>query len=138
MPLVIPAEDPDEPPFDQPLELKVLRRQTKWFIRTDPTTITLIPVRKVKNASAGFTRIDQAPRPPQVFKLITLNENAKPTIVDDGVERLVDFQLLGEWSAQMDVGDYWRDEENQKYEIVELVPTNLYETRGMVVKHGHG
>lgn len=138
MPIIIPGEDPDDPPFDQALELKVLRRQTKFFIGTDPSVITLIPVLKIKNASAGWTRTDQPPRPPQTFKLITLNENSKPTVVQDGVERLVDFQLLGEWTAQMDVGDYWRDSEDQKYEIVELVPSNLYEVRGMVVKHGHG
>lgn len=125
-------------PFNRAAELAVLRNQTHWFILTDPSFIILTPVLKVKNASAGFTRIDQPPRPSQTFKLITLNENAKPTIVQDGVERLVDFQLLGEWDAQMNVGDYWRDAENLKYEIVELVPTNEYETRGMVVKHGHG
>lgn len=138
MPIILPGEDPDAPPFDQSVELKVLRRQTRYFIHTDPSVITLTPVKKTKNASAGFTRTDLLPRPPQTFKVITLNENAKPTIVQDGVERLVDFQLLGEWTAQMDVGDYWRDSEQLKYEIVELVPSNLYEVRGMVVKHGHG
>lgn len=137
MPIIIPGSDPI-PSFDRTAELTVLRRQTKIFIATDPSVITLIPVLKVKNASAGFTRTDQAPRPSQTFKLITLNENAKPTAVQDGVERIVDFQLLGEWTAEMDVGDYWVDAENLKYEIVEMVPTNLYETRAMIVKHGHG
>lgn len=137
MPLIIPNDDPT-PSFNRAAELAVLRRQTKIFIATDPSTITLIPVAKTKNASAGWTRTDQAPRPPQQFKLITLNENAKPTVVQDGVERLVDFQLLGEWTAQMDVADYWRDDEGLKYEIVEMVPSNLYEVRGMVTKHGHG
>ena len=138
MSIIIPGGDPLVPSFNREAELMVLRRQTKVFIQTDPSVISLIPVLKTKNASAGWTRTDQPPRPPQTFKLITLNENAKPTVVQDGVERIVDFQLLGEWTAEMDIGDYWRDSEQLKYEIVELVPTNLYETRGMVVKHGHG
>lgn len=124
------------PPFNQEAELAVLRAQTHWFIHTDPSAIALIPVIKAKNASGGYTRTDQPARGVQTFKLITLNDNAKPTVTADGVERLCDFQLLGEWDAIMEVGDYWRDVNNRKHEIVEIVPSNLYETRGMVVRHG--
>jgi hypothetical protein len=67
-----------------------------------------------------------------------MSASQKPTITDDGIEREIDLTLLGPWDAQLDIGDWWRDGEGLKYEIIEMVPYNGYEVRALVVKSGHG
>jgi hypothetical protein len=119
-------------------ELTVQKKLTKQFIDSDPSTIALIPRVKATTGSGGFKFTDQAPRAAQVFKLITMSDATRPTITTDGVERIIDFTLLGEYNAVVKVFDYWRDADGTRYEVVEIVPFNLYEVKALVTKHGSG
>jgi hypothetical protein len=119
-------------------ELALQKKLTKQFIDSDPSTIKLIPRVKSATGSGGFKFTDQPARPPQVFKLITMTDSTRPTSTVDGVERLIDFTLLGVHDAVVKVYDYWRDPDGTRYEVVELVPSNLYEVKALVTKHGSG
>lgn len=119
-------------------EKQILRDQTEWFIAANPIDLVLTPVRRQRTGSGGTQRINLSPRPPQRMRLISMSYSQKPTITDDGVEREIDLTLLGTWDCQMDIGDWWVDGEGLRYEVVEMVPPNGYEVRGLVVKAGHG
>jgi len=119
-------------------EIEVQKQLTKWFIDSDPSMITLIPRVKSRANSGGSVFTDQPPRPAQKFKLITMTDSTRPTVTSDGVERLIDFTLLGEVGMVVAVHDYWRDPDGTRYEVVELVPSNLYEVKALVTKHGSG
>lgn len=119
-------------------ELVFQKQITRWFIDSDPSMITLIPRAKVATGSGGNQLVDQPPRPAQKFKLITMSDSTRPTPTADGVERLIDFTLLGEVGTVVAINDYWRDNDGTRYEVVELVPDNGYEVKALVTKHGRG
>jgi hypothetical protein len=120
------------------LELAMLRDQTEWFIAANPIDLIVIPVSRQRTPSGAVTGVNLPPRPVQRLRLISMSASQKPTITDDGIEREIDLTLLGPWDAQLDIGDWWRDGEGLKYEIIEMVPYNGYEVRALVVKSGHG
>lgn len=113
-----------------------LRKQTQAFIATDPTSIVLIPSVRTRSASGGWTIEDGTPRPEQVFKMIPMTYQQKPTITVDGKERIVDYTLLGNWDAVMERGDHWTLPDGRRAEIIELAPGHGYETKGLVEIHG--
>lgn len=119
-------------------EMTLQRDLTQWFIDADPSDVILIPQSRVRTSSGGSQYVDQAARAVQKMRMIRMSHTQKPVITEDGKERQIDFTLLGTWDSVMAVNDYWRDAEGLKYEIVELVPYNGYERKGLVVKHGHG
>lgn len=138
MPVILP-----DPPAPMPegwisLELQLLRDQTEWFIATRPVELLITPVKRQRTGNGGTGIVDLPQRPVQKLRLISMSDSQKPTITDDGKEREIDLTLLGPWDAQIDIGDWWRDGEGLKYEVVELVPYNGYEVRALVVKSGHG
>lgn len=138
MGIVVPDPPRSDPEIDLSAELKYQRRLTEWFIEFEPTDIALIPVQRVRTPSGGSRYEDLPPRRVQRFRVIRMSHTQRPLITEDGKERQIDLTLLGQWDAEMQVGDYWRDGEGLKYEIVELVPFNSYERKALVVKHGHG
>lgn len=137
MTIILP--NPPEPVPDGyiSLELALLRDQTTYFIAANPIDLIVTPVRRERTPDGGTRQVNLVPRPVQRLRLIAMSASQKPTITDDGIEREIDLTLLGEWSAQLDVGDWWRDGEGLLYEIVEMVPFNGYEVRALVVKSGH-
>lgn len=120
------------------IELSVNRFNTRAFIAADPLSLTLQVRGSVRTPSGAYARERQSERPEQTFKLI-MQSPAGSSIeqrTGDGTERQVDYILLGEWNAQIAVGDYWDDQEDQRWEVKALVPTNDYETRAVVEAHG--
>lgn len=138
MTIILPSPPDEVPPGYISAELAILRDQTVWFIEANPIDLIVTPTRKVKTSSGAVTLQNLAARPVQRLRLISMSASQKPKITDDGVEREIDLTLLGPFDAQLDVGDWWRDGEGLKYEIVEMVPFNGYEVRALVVKSGHG
>lgn len=119
-------------------ELRVNRINTKRFIDADPIILTLTTRGSLRTASGAYAHEAAAERPEQTFKLI-MQSPAGGSIeqrTDDGTERQVDYILLGEWNAEIAIGDYWEDERGQRWEVKALVPTNGYETRAVVEAHG--
>lgn len=118
-------------------ELKYQRANTAAFIGSNPTRIVLIPRIKTKDG-AGTRWTDQPPRLQQTFKLIDQSSSFGPTPglirTSDGVERLMDFILIGAHDSAVALWDYWTDA-NGVWEIAQLFPPNQYELRAAVVRH---
>lgn len=138
MTIILPPPPDPAPEGYVNLELQLKRDGTEWFIAAYPIVLVLTPVRRQKTGSGGTASIDQPQRAPQTMRLISMSYSQKPTITENGIEREIDLTLLGSWDSQMDVGDWWVDGEGLRYEVVEMVPFNGYEVRGLVVKSGHG
>lgn len=107
------------------------RRLTKWFIDEDPTTIALIPTEVVLQPSGGKRQVDGPARVPQVFKLIAMTFDQRPTVTIDGVERIISYTLLGEWDSTMELWDHW-DDGTDEYVIIAFAPGYDYERKGLV------
>lgn len=137
MTIILPKPPEPVPEGYISLELAILRDQTTYFIAANPVDLILNPVFHEKTSTGGSRRINLPPRPVQRLRLISMSASQKPTLTDDGIEREIDLTLLGEWDAQIDVNDWWRDGEGLLYEVIEMVPYNGYEVRALVVKSGH-
>lgn len=119
-------------------ELATQITNTFEFIEADPTIITLIP-RVRTNTATGAVFTDQPPRDPQRFKLISqsglVSGSARPLVTIDGVERVVDFILLGMPDVQIARYDYWVLN-GQTYDVLEVQPTPEYEVKALVERRG--
>jgi len=117
------------------------RRNTTAFIAARPSVLSLVPVSSLKTASGGTIKGDLPARPPQTLRLIeqtTTSGNAPGRLpTSDGHQLRVVYQLLGDWDAEMAVGDHWTDPASGAgYQIEELMPYNGYERRARVVAYG--
>lgn len=120
------------------IDLAQNRRLTKAFIDQLPTTVVLTPHRRVRGASGAFELQDLPARDPQVVTLIeqgTVGGLPRPTVTQDGVERVVEFELLGEWDAELDRRDTFTHQ-GKEWEIVDLFYDNGYERRALVSVRG--
>lgn len=120
------------------MDLATNRMLTKAFIDFLPVELTLIPRAKVKKPAGGFAWEDQAPRDPQTFTLIesgTVGGLPRPTVTADGVERVVEFELLGEWNAEVARFDVFTHQ-GKEWEVVDLFFDNQYERRALVSARG--
>jgi hypothetical protein len=115
--------------------LETQRRMTTAFIADDPTTAALIPVTRVMTAGGGYTETDGTPRPPQTFKLSLLAYDQRPTITVAGVERLMDFHLIGPHTMAIEVGDHWTAADGTKYEVAALTEGWNYMVKAVVFRH---
>lgn len=121
-----------------PLELAIYRFNTTAFIAADPLNLTLTPRGSSRTPSGGIALQGADARPVQTFKLI-MQSPAGGSIeqrTDDGTERRVEYVLLGEWDAAIDVGDFWDDDHGQRWEVTALIPDNGYEKRAVVEVRG--
>jgi hypothetical protein len=122
------------------VELEVSRYNTLAFIEQRPTTIRLIPVKRVRTAGSGYKDVDQDARQPQTFRIIEqglINSASAPVIrTTDGTQREVEFLLLGAHDALMAVGDHWTEDDGREWSIGEVVRSNEYEQRALVTERG--
>ena len=118
-------------------ELKFLRVGTKMFIAANPVELDLIPRVRIKSGT-GTTFQDQPKRRPQTLCLIDQSTARSPVPglvqTSDGRERLVEWILLGEHDAEVELWDYWTDA-NGVWEVAQVFPANGYEVRAAVVRH---
>jgi len=120
-------------------ELRAQRKQTSSFIAAKPLSVTLTPSTRTKT-STGYGSVVGTPRPTQTMRLIdqstTLIGNNPGRLRSAlGEERKITHQLLGEYDAFMEVGDFWVAD-GARYEVDELLPDNGYERRAKVVRYG--
>jgi hypothetical protein len=111
------------------------RKMTAAFIKDDPTTAELIPQVRVKTPSGGYAYSDGPARVAQTFKLSLLAYDQRPTLTVAGVERLMDFHLIGLHDMAIAVGDYWVDEAGTRYEVAGFTEGWDYETKAFVFRH---
>ncbi len=110
-------------------------RQTTAYIADDPTSVALVPSARVATSSGGFTETDGAPRAPQDVKLIELAFDQRPTTTLAGVERLIDYHLVGLPDMAIAVGDYWIDEDGCRWDVVGFSEGWEWETKAFVSRH---
>jgi hypothetical protein len=115
--------------------LAVNRRLTKKFIAVNPVSLILIPHEKTKKPAGGYTMEPQPARDPQTVSLLEPSSQPTPQITVDGVDREVEFQLLGEWDAQVARGDTFTHK-GKEWEVVDLWIDNGYEVRALVSARG--
>lgn len=134
---VLIASSPYPPIYIPELDLMALQRDaTHLMIEADPTTIALIPRdMTTKSRTGGQYREDMPARDPQVFKLIAMSYQEKPVVTPDGQERIINYTLLGDWDAVVEIGDHWTDGEF-RYEVVSIEDGHGYETKALVERHG--
>lgn len=135
---VAPADAPPVTIWTLTEELRINRINTSAFIASDPISVSLQTRGSVRTPSGAYDRERAAERPGQTFKLI-MQSPAGGSIeqrTEDGTERQVDYILLGEWDAEIEVGDYWDDNRGQRWEVKAIIPRNGYETRAVVEAHG--
>lgn len=123
--------------FSNGVQTRMQRKVTQQFIESRPITVVLIPrTRTVARGVATF--VNGTPRPPQVMTLI-MQSPAGGSIeqhTGDGTERRIDFQLLGAWNSEGDIGDHWQDSNGQWWEVTAIVPENGYERRYVIESYG--
>jgi hypothetical protein len=135
MPIIVPP--PEGNIIDLSTETSVQRDLTHWFIMSDPREIALVPHARIRTGSGGFTMQAQPARETQVFRLIPASSFEPPVrSPDQGVQRRYDFTLLGEWNAIMEVDDRWTDELGQTWVIDNLVSSNGYERKALIISYG--
>lgn len=122
------------------------RRLTHWLIEESPTVITLVPrTEPARQPGGGFKSTDGVPRDPQKFKLIFTKSTTIGASIDtvtgvigstDNSIHEYDFSILGEWDAEIAIGDQWVDENGQNWVIDGFQPYNKYEIRAGAKSYG--
>lgn len=119
------------------LEMAIHRKNTTRFINADPTEITLLA--QGSPTIVNGTKIDNgtAARDPQTFKIIWAGDNGIVRQISDGEGgvRRFNFIILGEFDAEMAIGDTWSNG-SQKFVIEYIFPYNGYEVKGGGSSHG--
>lgn len=115
--------------------MKLQQGLTQSFIAMDPTTASLIPRTRAKTTSGGFTETDGTARDPQTFKMVLLAYDQRPTVTLAGVERVIDYHLVGPHDMAIAVGDYWTDAEGTRYDVVGFSEGWGFETKAFISRH---
>lgn len=134
-----PAPEDDSPvSIGSGINLPLNRKLTKAFIAFNPVTVVLTPRARVKKPAGGFGWQEGTARDPQVMTVIEqtgLSGQPKPLRTVDGVERVVEFELLGAYGATIardDVFSY----QGKDWEVIDLYHDNGYEVRALVSARG--
>ena len=118
-----------------PRMLAAQRKATAALIADDPTTAELVPVTRTKTPSGGYTTANGTPRVAQTFKLSLLAYDQRPTVTLSGVERAYDYHLIGPHDMEIEVGDWWGDEQGTWYEVIGFTEGWDYMIKAFVVRH---
>lgn len=110
------------------------RSLTASFIALDPTEAQLVPRIRVRTASGGFTETNGIPRDSQTFKLVMLTYDQRPTVTVAGVERMIDYHLVGPHDMQIEVGDWW-EQDGTRYEVLGFSEGWGFEIKAFVSRH---
>jgi len=117
------------------LDQDVQRAMTTAFIEFDPVTIVLIP--RVPSTTPGGAQsyVDGTPRAPQVFKLSLLGHDQRPITTVSGEERRIEYHLIGQHDAEIEVGDRWTDADGTRFEVMGFTDGYGYMTKALVYRH---
>lgn len=112
------------------------REQTRLFIDLDPTDLVLIPMVEQIQPNGTKKRVPGPPRPVQRVKLIPMTYDQRPTVTLAGVERIIDYHILGVHTAVIQPGDHWVDEDGGTwYEVIAMADGHDYEVKALVERH---
>lgn len=116
------------------------RQTTREFIAADPVFVALTPAVTTRKASGATAVADGVPRPVQMFRMIPMSSSERPersnSSAEQGQQSKYDFTLLAEWGAVVKKGDWWEDEDGQRWQVDSVVPGHGYEVKAMVTSMG--
>lgn len=115
--------------------LTAQRAATAAFIADDPTTLVLVPRDRVATATGGYTYVDGAPRAAQTVKMVLLSNDQRPVVTVAGVERQIDYHLVGPWNMSIAVGDTWEAEDGTRWEVLGFTEGWDYMTKAFIGRH---
>jgi hypothetical protein len=116
--------------------LDAQRAATAGFIAMDPTPIVLVPTTETVTPGGGRARVDGDPRAEQTFKVIPMTFDQRPTVTTaGGVERIIDYTLLGPWDAEAAVWDRWDRGDGSYLLVVAITDGHGYETKLLCERH---
>lgn len=118
--------------------LTVQRKLTTAFIAALPVVLILTPRSKHKLPAGGYELLEDAPRAAQTMTIVEqtgIEGQPLPRVTQDGVERVVSFEIVAEWDAQISRGDVF-EYQAKDWEVVDLYFDNGYEKRAMVSARG--
>ena len=114
------------------------RAITSAFIADDPTEVILVPTVETITSGGGRSRVPGVARASQTFKLIPMTFDQRPTVTSGGVERIIDYTLLGTWDCEADVWDIWwpdGEDTGEYYLVVAIAPGHGYERKLLMERH---
>lgn len=138
MSIVIPPPTGWSPGFGVGASLEVNRKLTSHFIAQLPTVLTFVPRTVVKLPAGGTKLVEGTPRDLQTVTIVeqsSLAGQPDPTRTVDGVERKVEFQIVGEWDADIARYDTF-SYQGKEWEVIDLFFDNGYEVRALASARG--
>lgn len=118
-----------------PAQLRAQRQQTKALIDDDPSTVVLVPRVETMTTGGHKSYVDGTPRVAQTFKLSELAFDQRPTTTVNGVERAIDYHLIGQHNAVIEVGDHWTAADGTRYEVIGFTEGWDYMVKAQVIRH---
>lgn len=118
------------------------RRLTKRFIDDDPHVIVVHRRVRVGAPGGGFNMVDGPPRSPITVKFVYKGSASSFAgaeglqVTSDGQENRFDFTIVAEYDVDIEQGDWFDDDKNQRWEIKSEIPSNDYERRFGVSAYG--
>lgn len=106
-------------------EVEILRKQNRWYIADNPTTIVLVPYVETTSASGGRIREAGTPRAPQVVRLVPIDRQRTSQRTLDGAGNAqveVDFRMIGDADLKVARYDRFVGPEGVEYEVSEVSP----------------
>lgn len=117
------------------VELSALRKGTVAFIKADANTFVLARSMFVDDGAGGHSRGAPSQLPPQLMRLIPLQDGSTLQLTADGEQIEPSYMLMGTWDADMERWDTF-ELGGRRYEIVSVNQNRQYETKGEVVYRG--
>ena len=106
-------------------EIEILRRQNRWYIEDDLTTIVLTPYPETRSTAGGRTRVPGTPRLPQAVRLIPTDRErtSQRTSQGAGNEQIeVAFDLIGDADLEIARYDRFTGPDGLTYAVYEVHP----------------
>lgn len=123
--------------------LEANRRLTKVFISDDPHSIVVNRRTRVELPGNAFEYHNLPPIAAQIVKFVYKGSASSFAgaeglqVTADGQETRFDFTIIAEWNANIEEGDWFTDEQGQRWEIKKEIPSNDYERRYGVSAYGN-
>lgn len=121
-------------------EVRAQRIITAYFIKADSLEVTLFRVERTSDGAGGYTTGSPAPLPPQVMRLVPLQDGASAAgpanrFTADGQAVRPSYMLIGKHDADMERFDTFTLNTG-RYEVVFVNANRQYEVKGEVAYLG--
>lgn len=100
-----------------------------------PIEVVLTPQRRIRTPSGGIRFVDGTAKRVQRLRLVEFNQQVGQALIRaaDGTERTIEYQLVGEWNADIENNDRFEYDGDQCI-VVQMMHFNGYERRAYVAR----